>query len=55
MPTDGASTVSAMELEGRMVVYDPKASGAKRDNSEVPRARAEAPSPDAKKKKGNRG
>ncbi|KAM0830207.1 hypothetical protein ACQ4PT_066337 [Festuca glaucescens] len=46
-------TNGAMDVDGRMVVYDPFVGGSKRDSTEVPRARSEAPSHDAKKSKGN--
>jgi hypothetical protein len=40
-----------MDTSGAMVMFDPNLAGAKRDSTENPRARSEAPSPDAKKMK----
>jgi hypothetical protein len=41
----------AMDTSGTMVIFDPNLAGAKRDSTEILRARSEAPSPDAKKMK----
>jgi hypothetical protein len=42
-----------MDVDGQLVVFDPNAAGAKRDSTEDPRTREEAPNPEAKKPKGN--
>jgi hypothetical protein len=53
MLPNGTSTQNAMDVDRTLAVFDPTSGGAKRDDTEAPRARSEAPSPDAKKTKGN--
>jgi hypothetical protein len=52
MPPAEPPTLGAMDVDGTLVLYDPTGGGAKRDSTEEPRERTEAPSPDAKKLKG---
>jgi hypothetical protein len=52
MPPAEPPTLGAMDVDGTLILYDPTGGGAKRDSTEEPRERTEAPSPDAKKLKG---
>jgi hypothetical protein len=53
MQPTGTVNGGGMDVDSQLVVSDLNAAGAKRDSTEDPRTREEAPNPEAKKPKGN--